>query len=108
LALLTFHEWNFPEAEREYKLAVTLGPNYATAHDWYGDGFLVLMGRFEETNQEMKQALALDPVSRIIATDWGQVRERFANHRLVTGGRTAEGCDSSQVTDLPLVGQPIG
>jgi Transposase len=35
-------------------------------------------------------------------------RERFANHRLVTGGRTAEGCDSSQVTDLPLVGQPIG
>jgi hypothetical protein len=34
--------------------------------------------------------------------------ERFANHRLVTGGRNAEGCDSSQVTDLPLVGQPIG
>jgi hypothetical protein len=34
--------------------------------------------------------------------------ERFANHRLVTGGRTAEGCDSSQVTDPPLVGQPIG
>ena len=30
--------------------------------------------------------------------------ERFANHRLVTGGqRIAEGCDSSQVTDLPLV-----
>ena len=34
--------------------------------------------------------------------------ERFANHRLVTGGRTAEGSDSSQVTNLPLVGQPIG
>jgi hypothetical protein len=34
--------------------------------------------------------------------------ERFANHRLMTGGRIAEGCDSSQVTDLPLVGQPIG
>jgi tetratricopeptide (TPR) repeat protein len=69
LALLTFHEWNFPEAEREYKLAVKLGPNYATGHDWYGDGFLVLMGRFEEADQ----ALALDPVSRIIATDWGQI-----------------------------------
>jgi hypothetical protein len=36
------------------------------------------------------------------------LRERFANHRSVTGGRAAEGCDSSQVTDLPLVGQPIG
>jgi hypothetical protein len=35
-------------------------------------------------------------------------RERFANRRLVTGGWTGEGCDSSQVTNLPLVGQPIG
>jgi TolB-like protein/DNA-binding winged helix-turn-helix (wHTH) protein/Flp pilus assembly protein TadD len=79
LALLTFHKWNFSEAEREYQLAVTLGPNYATGHDWYGDGFLVLMGRFDETDKEMKQALALDPVSRIIATDWGQVL-RFERH----------------------------
>jgi tetratricopeptide (TPR) repeat protein len=31
------------------------------------------MGRFEEANREMKQALALDPASRIIATDWGTV-----------------------------------
>ena len=73
LALLTLHDWNFAEAEREYRLAVALAPNYATAHHWYGDGFLVLMGRFDETNREMKQAIALDPVSRIIATDWGQV-----------------------------------
>jgi len=36
------------------------------------------------------------------------MRERFTNHRLMAGGRTAEGFDSSQVTDLPLVGQPIG
>jgi hypothetical protein len=40
--------------------------------------------------------------------EWLGVSERFANHRSVTGGRAAEGCDSSQVTDLPLVGQPIG
>jgi hypothetical protein len=36
-------------------------------------------------------------------------RERFVNHRLVTGTRNGvEGCDSSEVTNLPLVGQPIG
>ena len=52
LALLTFHDWNFADAEREYRLAVALAPNYATAHHWYGDGFLVLMGRFDETNRE--------------------------------------------------------
>lgn len=31
------------------------------------------MGRFEEANREMQLALALDPASRIIATDWGAV-----------------------------------
>jgi hypothetical protein len=36
-------------------------------------------------------------------------RERFANHRLVTGTRNiVEGSDSGEVTNLPLVGQPIG
>jgi eukaryotic-like serine/threonine-protein kinase len=71
LGLLAEHDWNFPEAEREYKLAVTLGPNYATAHHWYGEAYLTLMGRFEEANRELQRARALDPVSRIIATDWG-------------------------------------
>jgi len=73
LALVADHDWNFTEAEREYKLAISLNPNYATAHHWYGESHLALMGRFEEADREMKQARALDPVSRIIATDWGAV-----------------------------------
>lgn len=51
--------------------------------------------------QSVDQSLATLPSGAISS-------ERFANHRLVTGGRTGEGCDSSQVTNLPLVGQPIG
>jgi hypothetical protein len=36
-------------------------------------------------------------------------RERYANYRLVTRGRVAiEARHSSEVTNLPLVGQPIG
>jgi TolB-like protein/Tfp pilus assembly protein PilF len=73
LALLLGDEYNFTEEEREFKLAVTLDPNYATGHHWYGEAYLVQMGRFEEANREMQQALALDPASRIIATDWGVV-----------------------------------
>jgi TolB-like protein/DNA-binding winged helix-turn-helix (wHTH) protein/Tfp pilus assembly protein PilF len=73
LALLLSGEYNFKDEEREFKLAVTLDPNYATGHHWYGEVYLVQMGRFEEANREMKQALALDPASRIIATDWGTV-----------------------------------
>jgi TolB-like protein/DNA-binding winged helix-turn-helix (wHTH) protein/Tfp pilus assembly protein PilF len=73
LALLLSGEYNFTDEEREFKLAVTLDPNYATGHHWYGEVYLVQMGRFEEANREMQQALALDPASRIIATDWGTV-----------------------------------
>jgi TolB-like protein/DNA-binding winged helix-turn-helix (wHTH) protein/Tfp pilus assembly protein PilF len=73
LALLLSGEYNFTGEEREFKLAVTLDPNYATGHHWYGEAYLVQMGRFEEANREMQQALALDPASRIIATDWGTV-----------------------------------
>jgi len=73
LALLLSGEYNFTDEERELKLAVTLDPNYATGHHWYGEVYLVQMGRFEEANREMQQALALDPASRIIATDWGTV-----------------------------------
>jgi len=73
LALLLSGEYNFTDEEREFKLAVTLDPNYATVHHWYGEVYLVQMGRFEEANREMQQALTLDPASRIIATDWGTV-----------------------------------
>ena len=53
---------------------------------------------------------ASDSAWKAFIPKWAQLlrRERFANHRLVTGGRTGEGCDSSQVTNLPLVRQPIG
>jgi TolB-like protein/DNA-binding winged helix-turn-helix (wHTH) protein/Tfp pilus assembly protein PilF len=71
LALLLGREYNFADEEKEFKLAVALDPNYATAHHWYGEGYLAPMGHFEEANSEMQQALALDPRSRIIATDWG-------------------------------------
>jgi tetratricopeptide (TPR) repeat protein len=73
LALLLSGEYNFTEEEREFKLAVTLDPNYATAHHWYGEVYLAQVGHFEDANREMLQALALDPASRIIATDWGVV-----------------------------------
>jgi tetratricopeptide (TPR) repeat protein len=73
LALIFGHEYNFADEEKEFKFAVALDPNYATAHHWYGEGYLAQMGHFEEANSEMQQALALDPGSRIIATDWGAV-----------------------------------
>jgi DNA-binding winged helix-turn-helix (wHTH) protein/TolB-like protein/Tfp pilus assembly protein PilF len=56
------YEWDREGAEREYKLAVTLNPNYALAHGIYGL-FLTGMGRFEEGASEVRRAEEIDPLS---------------------------------------------
>lgn len=65
-----FNEWSWANAEREYKLAVELSPNYATAHHWYAE-FLATEGRFDESFAEYQRALELDPLSLAVKTDLG-------------------------------------
>ncbi len=73
LGLLAMNvDWDWSEAERQYKRAIELNPNYATAHHWYGE-FLAYMGRFDEGLAEIKRAQELDPLSLIISTDLGKV-----------------------------------
>ncbi|MGB7925918.1 MAG: protein kinase [Pyrinomonadaceae bacterium] len=57
-------------ADREYRRAIELNPNYATAHQWYAS-YLVMMRRFEESITEIKRAQALDPLSLIINANLG-------------------------------------
>ena len=59
------YEWDWNAAEREYKRALELNPNYATAHQWYSE-FLTTVGRFDEAEREGQKALSLDPMSPII------------------------------------------
>jgi tetratricopeptide (TPR) repeat protein len=54
--------------EREFRRAIDLDPNYATAHQWYGE-YLSWQGRFEEAWKESERARQLDPMSLIIASD---------------------------------------
>jgi TolB-like protein/Tfp pilus assembly protein PilF len=64
------YEHNFAAAEQEYRRAIELSPNYATAHHWYAE-FFVEQGRFDESLVEWKKALELDPFSLAISTDYG-------------------------------------
>ncbi len=64
------YDWNWPEAEREFKRAIELNPNYATAHQWYALG-LVSQERFDEAILEIKRAQELDPLSLNISTAVG-------------------------------------
>lgn len=62
-------EWNWPEAEREFRRAITLNPAYATARHWYAASCLAPLGRLDEALDELKAGQALDPVAPIVARD---------------------------------------
>jgi serine/threonine-protein kinase len=59
------YDWDWEGAEKEFKRAIELSPNYATAHQWYGE-FLTLMGRFDEGLKEIQWAQELDPLSLVM------------------------------------------
>ncbi len=61
-------DWDRPSSEREFRRAIELKPNYATAHQWYALG-LAEMGRLEEGIREMQRAHELDPLSLIIGSN---------------------------------------
>lgn len=65
-----FYDWNWPEAEKEFKRAVELNPNYALAHHWYAM-YLMVTDQFEEALKEMRHAQRLDPLSPIISAALG-------------------------------------
>lgn len=62
------YDWDWQTAEREYRRAIELEPNYATAHHWYAE-CLALQGRFNEAFVEIDRARQLDPLSLIISVD---------------------------------------
>ncbi|MGA7633253.1 MAG: winged helix-turn-helix domain-containing protein [Terriglobales bacterium] len=62
------YDYDWPGAEKEFRRALELDPQYATAHQWYAE-FLSWQGRFAEAFAESEQARQLDPISLIGATD---------------------------------------
>lgn len=59
------YDWDWVGSEQEFKRAIELNPNYATAHQWYGET-LASLGRFPEAEKEVKRAQELDPLSPIV------------------------------------------
>ena len=65
-------DWDWQASEKEYRRAIELNPNYATAHHWYAE-HLLWMGRFDDALKESDMARQLDPLSLIIASDYGAI-----------------------------------
>jgi TolB-like protein/Tfp pilus assembly protein PilF len=66
---LTF-AWKWREAEQEYRRAIELDPNSASAHYLYAFSLLVPEKRFDQAFEEFHIALALDPLSPIMNTNY--------------------------------------
>jgi Predicted integral membrane protein len=64
------YEWDWPGAEREFKRAIELNPNYATAHQWYSE-YLTFLGRTEESLAQIRLAHKLELNSLIINAGLG-------------------------------------
>jgi TolB-like protein/tetratricopeptide (TPR) repeat protein/DNA-binding winged helix-turn-helix (wHTH) protein len=68
LGLVAFYyDWDWPRSEQEFRRAIELNPNYATAHQWYSY-YLSAMGRFLEAVEEAQKAKEIDPLSLSITT----------------------------------------
>ena len=60
-----YYDYDFVTAEKEYRRAIDLNPNYATAHQWFAE-HLSALKRNDEAIAEIKRALDLDPMSAIM------------------------------------------
>jgi len=67
---LSNYDWDRAGSEKEYRRAIELKPNYATAHHWFGAD-LANIKRFDDSLTELRRAEELDPLSPIIGTNLG-------------------------------------
>lgn len=70
-ALLWLYDWQWEEAQTEFKRSLERDPTYATANHWYAE-YVMTMGRHTEVMARMKKSQELDPLSLIInvAVGW--------------------------------------
>jgi TolB-like protein/pimeloyl-ACP methyl ester carboxylesterase/Tfp pilus assembly protein PilF/predicted Ser/Thr protein kinase len=71
LGHLHMHLLQWGEAENDFKRAIRLNPNYATAHHWYAY-YKVFHRRFDEALAEIETARRLDPLSAAIDQSVGE------------------------------------
>lgn len=57
--------WEWAEADREYRRAVALNPNYATVRHWYSN-YLSIVGEDDKAIEEARLAVSIDPLSPIV------------------------------------------
>ncbi len=90
-AALWLHDWQWKEAESEFKRSLQLTPTYPTANHWYAE-YVMTMGRHVDALAKMKNSQELDPLSLIInvAVGWAFYHSRRYEEAIEQLRRTAE------------------
>jgi TolB-like protein/tetratricopeptide (TPR) repeat protein/tRNA A-37 threonylcarbamoyl transferase component Bud32 len=79
-AMVLANAWKWSEAEKEFQRALELNPNDASAHYFYAFIFLMPQNRIDQSLEEFRIALSLDPLSGIMNVNYGltlMVAHRF-------------------------------
>jgi DNA-binding winged helix-turn-helix (wHTH) protein/tetratricopeptide (TPR) repeat protein len=79
---LFYGTWDASNGAREFRRAIQLNPDNAVAHHWYAN-YLAAVGRRAESLVEIERAQTLDPASKAILADKGDL--------LWAAGRREEG-----------------
>lgn len=69
---LFYGTWNVADADREFRRAIDLNPNNAVAHHWYAT-YLASLGHTPEAVVEIEKAQTLDPASKSVLADKGNL-----------------------------------
>ena len=90
-AVLWLHDWQWAEAQNEFKRSLELNPCYPTANHYYAE-CLMTLGRNAEALARMKKSLELDPLSLIInvAIGWAYYHARQYDEAVAQLLRTVE------------------
>jgi eukaryotic-like serine/threonine-protein kinase len=65
------YDWNYPEAEKEFRKAIELRPDYATAHQYYAY-YLTTMGDIDQAIGERQRAVSIEPRSPVLNAALGE------------------------------------
>jgi serine/threonine protein kinase len=73
LAAVEADEWQWADAERDFRTALSLNANDVTARYFYAFTVLAPTGRLNEASAQMKRVVTLDPLSLIENINYGWV-----------------------------------
>ena len=65
------YDWNYPEAEKEFRKAIELRPDYATAHQYYAY-YLTAMVEIDQAIAERQRAVYIEPRSPLLNAALGE------------------------------------